>query len=60
MRSYKPYISCSEKYSRVAKVREKYLEIDFFSRSGKSQVREFENKWLWQTDFRKFIFLFKR
>ena len=51
----------------VAMVREKYLENEIFSRSGKIQgicgwpgkfrktwkVREFENKWLWQTIFRK-------
>ena len=61
-------------YIRVATVREKYLENEIFSRSGKSQgilwmvreirkdlasqgkVREFENKWLWQADFRKFIY----
>ena len=59
--------------SRVATVREKYLEKEIFSRSGKSQgilwmagkfrkdlenqgkVRDFENKWLWQAVFRKFI-----
>ena len=60
---------------RVATVREKYLENEIFSRSGKSQgilwiwpgkfrkdlesqgkVREFENKWLWLADFRKFIY----
>ena len=63
-----------EQYGRVATVREKYLENEIFSRSGKSQgicgrlgkfrmdlesqgkVKEFENKWLWQADFRKFIY----
>ena len=58
---------------RVATVREKYLENEIFSRSGKSgnfvdrqgnlertgKVREFENKWLWQADFRKFIYSFQ-
>ena len=59
-----------KKLLRVAMVREKYLENKFFSRSGNSvdgqrnlemtwKVRECENKWLWQGDFRKFI-LFKR
>ena len=50
-------------------VREKYLENEIFSRSGKSQgilgqgnlertlkVWEFENKWLWLAVFRKFIY----
>ena len=55
-------------------VREKYLENEIFSRSGKSQgicgwsgkfrkdfesqgeVREFENKSLWQAEFRTFIY----
>ena len=51
---------------RVATVREKYLENEIFSRSGNFvdgqgnlertwKVRESENKWLWQADFRKFI-----
>ena len=61
----------------VATLREKCLENEFFSRSGKSQgicgwpvkirkdlesqgkVREFENKWLWQSSENLFI-LFKR
>ena len=53
-------------------VREKYLENEIFSRSGKSQVinvygqgnldrtwkvREFENKWLWQSSENIFILL---
>ena len=64
-------------HCRVATVREKYLENEIFSRSGKSQgilwmvrkfrkdlesqgkVREFENKWLWQAYFRKFIYTVK-
>ena len=55
-------------------VREKYLENEIISRSGKSEgilwmlgkfrkdfesqgkVKEFENKWLWQASFRKFIY----
>ena len=49
---------------RVAMVREKYLENNFFPRSGKfrkdlenqGKVREFENKWLWQAVVRKFIY----
>ena len=52
---------------RVATVREKYLENETFSRSGNFvdglgnlertwKVREFENKWLWQAVFRKFIY----
>ena len=46
---------------RVATVREKYLENEIFSRSGKDlesqgKVREFENSWLWQAVFRKFIY----
>ena len=70
--------------TRVASVREKYLENDFFPDQGKARekgnlertwkvsgklgkgkirkdlesqgkVREFENKWLWQADFRKSI-----
>ena len=59
---------------RIATVREKYLENELFSRSGKSQgicgwpgkfkkdlesqgkIREFENKWLWQAVFRKFLY----
>ena len=67
-----------EQYGRVATVREKYMENEIFSRSGKSQgicgrlgkfrmdlesqgkVWEFENKWLWQADFRKFIYSVKR
>ena len=55
---------------RVATVREKYLENEILSRSGKFvhghgkfertwKVREFENKWLWQAVSRKFIILFK-
>ena len=57
--------------ARVVMAREKYLENDIFSRSGKSQgifmdgqrnlertwkVREFEYKWLWQAVYRKFIY----
>ena len=59
--------------SRVVTVREKYLENEIFSTSGKSQefcgwpgkfrkdlesqgkVREFQNKWLWQAVFKKFV-----
>ena len=51
----------------------KYMENDFFQVrefcgwSGKfikdlesqEKVREFENKWLWQADFRKFIYSFQ-
>ena len=48
-------------------VREKYLENEIFSMSGNFvdgqgnlertwKVREFENKWLWQAVFRKFIY----
>ena len=59
-------------------VREKYLENEIFSRSGKSQgifvdgqgnlerpcrVREksgnFESKWLWQANVKKFIYSFQ-
>ena len=29
-------------------------------KKGQGKVREFENKWLWQADFRKFIYSFKR
>ena len=25
---------------------------------SQGKIREFENKWLWQADFRKFIYLF--
>ena len=53
--------------NRVAMVREKYLENEIFSMSGNFvdgqgnlertwKVREFENKWLWQAVFRKFIY----
>ena len=63
----------SEPLLRVATVREKYLENEFFSVrefcgwprkfrkdfESQGKVREFENKWLWQVVFRKFI-LFKR
>ena len=57
--------------TRVATVREKYLENEIFfqvrEKSGNSvdgqgnlektwKVREFENKWLWQADLRKFIY----
>ena len=58
---------------RVATAREKYLENEFFfqirERSGnfvdgqdlesQEKVREFENKWLWQADFRKFVYSFQ-
>ena len=59
---------------RVATFREKYLENEIFFRSGnfvvaqrnfrkdlerQGKVREFENKWLWQADFRKFIYSFQ-
>ena len=56
-----------EANSRVAMVREKYLENEIFSGQGillmawrkdlesQGKVREFENKWLWQAVFRKFI-----
>ena len=50
--------------SRVATVREKYLENEIFFQLGKSRgilwmarqgkVREFENKWPWQAVSRKF------
>ena len=60
--------------NRVATVREKYLENEFFLDQGKvrefsgwsrkfrkdlesqGKVREFENKWLWQADFRKVMY----
>ena len=56
---------------RVATVREKYRENEFFFqvrvKSGNFvdgqgnlertwKVREFENNWVWQADFRKFIY----
>ena len=61
--------------TRVAMVREKYLEMKFFPGKGKvrefcgwfgkfrkdleslEKVRELENKWLWQSVFRTFIYL---
>ena len=59
--------------SRVAKVREKHLEnviflvMEFCKWPGKfrkdlesqGKLRVFENKWLWQAVFRKFIYSVK-
>ena len=67
-------LKLSAQHSRVAMVREKCLENrnqgkvrEFCGWSGKSRkdlesqgkVREFENKWLWHADFRKFIYSVK-
>ena len=51
----------NEIFSRSWKSREFYGWPGKFRKGLESQgkVREFENKWLWQADFRKFI-LFKR
>ena len=51
----------NETFSRSGKIREFCGWSGKFRKALESQgkVREFENKWLWQADLRKFI-LFKR
>ena len=69
-----PLFHCIDVSSRVATVREKYLENEIFFRSGKVRefcgwpgnlertwkVREFENKGLWQAVSRNLFILSRR